>query len=91
MAAGLHKNAKKLIPPDENLDEDTENDLFGIFYNILATLLRSNPSFTQLIVSRTRNPEYQKFMDNIPIRAPRKSESRSRGDAEVIPFSHIYM
>ena len=86
MAAGLHKNAKKLVPPDANLDEDTENDLFGIFYNVLANFLRGNPCFTQLIVSRTKDPEYQKFMDNIPIRAPRKSESRSGGDAEVIPF-----
>ena len=91
MAAGLHKHAQKLIPPDQHLDKETENDLFGIFYNILATLLRGNPSFCSLITSRIQNTEYQKFLDCGGLRAPRKSESKSAGDAEVTQYSHIYV
>ena len=86
MAAGLHKHAQKMIPPDEHLDKETENDLFGIFYNILANNLRGNHSFCSLITSRMQNPEYHKFLDGVSLRAPRKSESRSAGEAEVTKY-----
>ena len=76
LAAGLHKYVRKLIQEHKNLDMDTENDVFGLFYSVVAHSLRGNADFMALITRRTNHPEFNNFLQRIPDRAPRKSESK---------------
>ena len=76
LAAGLHKYVRKFIPEFENLDKGTENDVFDLFYSVLAHSLRGNGDFMRLITSRMNHPEFNNFLQRPPDRAPRKSESK---------------
>ena len=76
LAAGLHKYIRKFILEYENLDKHTENDVFGLFYSVVAHSLCGNADFMALITSRMNHPEFNNFLQRPPDRAPWKSESK---------------
>ena len=76
LAAGLHKYVRNLIPDYENLDKETENNVFDLFYSVVAHSLRGNADFMALMTSRMNHPEFNNFLQRPPDRAPRKSESK---------------
>ena len=79
LVAGLHKYIRNLIPAHKNLDQQTENDVFGLFYSVLAHSLHANLDFMALISSRMNHPEFNNFLQRPPDRAPWKSESKEVG------------
>ena len=85
LVSGLHKYVHNLIPDHENLDQQTENDVFGLFYSVLAHSLRANLDFMALISNRMNHPEFNNFLQRPPDRAPRNSESKEVGRI-LLPF-----
>ena len=91
LASGLHKYVCNLIPDHENLDRQTENDVFGLFYSVLAHSLRANLDFMALISTRMNHPEFNNFTQRPPDRAPRKSESKEVGRILLLFHTLIFL
>ena len=79
LASGLYKYVRNLIPDHETLDQQTEKDVFGLFYSVLAHSLRANLGFIALISNRINHPEFNNFLQRPSDRVPRKSESKEVG------------
>ena len=91
LASGLHKYVRNLIPDHETLDQQTENDVFGLFYSVLAHSLRANLDFMALISNRMNHPEFNNFLQRPPDRAPRKSESKQVGRIWLLFHTLIFL
>ena len=76
LVARLHKYIRKFIPEYKNLDKNTENDVFGLFYSVVEHTLCGNAYFMALITRRMNHPEFNNFLQRPPDRAPQKSESK---------------
>ena len=91
LASGLQKYVRNLIPDHKTLDQQTEKDVFGLFYSVLAHSLRANLDFMALISKRINHPEFNNFLQWPPDRAPRQSKSKEVGRIWLLFHSLIFL